>query len=390
MAKKLNKYDFEYKRTKDYLTCKICGERIHCDNFINHIHKEHNDIMTYQEYFEKFYCIPANNNYELTNVDDFLIILRDYYNSRFDRYEKTTVENIQKHFDKALKDNKGHIQSFYFRFYQRHTAICQYLKLKSTNRSRSKRAELDALGVPHNDTKPLITNMSRHKCPICQQEQYASHYFKHIVTVHKMSKHNCLVKYFNIPDDTDTEDLTFTMLLGMQKELQQSQYFNYKDLYINIVQKCPNAIELKQNYDYDIIRVLKALNIPIKTQSTLNWQYDNNAILYAGYREDLKMSFRSTWEANIARILNNSNISFIYESKKFILPYNGDTLVYIPDFYLPDTDTYIEVKGFWRKNSKLKVQLFREQYPDKLLIIIDKPIYKQLQKEYQNQITKWE
>lgn len=234
---------------------------------------------------------------------------------------------------------------------------------------------MDVLGIPHNNTKLLITNMSRHKCPICQQEQYASHYFKHIVTIHKMSKHDCLLKYFNIPDDTDTEDFSFPMLLDMREELQKSQCLNYKDLYIDIIQKCPNAIELKQNYNYDIIRVLKALNISIKAQSTLAWQYNNSSNLYVGYRKDLKMSFRSTWEANIARILNNSNISFTYESKKFILPYNNDTLVYILDFYLPGSDTYIEVKGFW---CNQKAHLFREQYPNKFLLIIDQFIYKRL------------
>ena len=62
-------------------------------------------------------------------------------------------------------------------------------------------------------------------------------------------------------------------------------------------------------------------------------------------------------------------------------------MTYIPDFYLSDTDTYIEVKGYWRNH---KVQLFRQQYADKFLVVIDKPIYTLLKKEYMSKINTWE
>lgn len=385
---KIHPYDFEYKRTKEHLTCKLCQQRISCNDFLNHIHKEHSNEMTYQEYFEKFYCIPANNLYELPNIDYFLIILRDYYLYRHNKSEPVTVDNVKKHFETALKENNNNTNRFYFRFYQRHKLICQYLKLFGNNSHRLKRAEMDALGIPHNDTVKIIPmNMSRHQCPICKREQYASHFFKHIVTVHKMSKHDCLVKYFNIPDSADMENLSFTMLLNMQDELAKSKYNNFIDLYNDIVSQYNNVIDLKQEINYDIISILKALHIPLKTYSTLNWDCANNSNLYAGYRKDLNASFRSTWEANIARILNFENINYEFESHKFTLQNDKKTMTYIPDFYLPDTDTYIEVKGYWRN---YKVQLFRQQYPNKFLVIIDKPIYMILKKEYMSKIKMWE
>lgn len=384
---KIRPYDFEYKRTKEHLTCKLCQQRISCNDFLNHIRKEHSNEMTYQEYFEKFYCIPANNLYELPNIDYFLILIRDYYLRRHNKSELVTVENVKKHFERALKENNYSIISFYWRFYQRHYELCKYLNLQYKKHQRLKRAEMDALGIPHKDTKQLQPLMSRHQCPICGQEQYASHFFKHIVTVHKMSKHDCLVKYFNIPDSADTENLSFTMLLNMQKELNQSSYNNYVDLYNDIVNQYSNIIELKQEMKYDVIPILKALHIPLKTYSTLNWDCSNNSNLYVGYRKDLNASFRSTWEANIARILNLENIKYEFESYKFTLQDGKKTMTYIPDFYLPDTDTYIEVKGYWRN---YKVQLFRQQYPNKFLVIIDKPIYTLLKKEYMSKIKMWE
>lgn len=50
---------------------------------------------------------------------------------------------------------------------------------------------------------------------------------------------------------------------------------------------------------------------------------------------------RSTWEIKYAQYLDSNNIKWLYESKTFDL---GNT-TYTPDFYLPETDEYIEIKG---------------------------------------------
>jgi hypothetical protein len=103
------------------------------------------------------------------------------------------------------------------------------------------------------------------------------------------------------------------------------------------------------------------------------------------FRNDLKSHFRSTWEANIARILNYLNIDWSYEKDSF---YMG-TGVYIPDFWLPD-QILLEIKGFWDTASVNKVFWFKSNVPDFKLYIIDADIYYDLSQMYKNKIADWE
>ena len=123
-----------------------------------------------------------------------------------------------------------------------------------------------------------------------------------------------------------------------------------------------------------------------------------------GYREDLKRGFRSSWEANIARILNYKNLGWQYEEKTFELKppkyYSKgvmrrtpeDTqgfMIYMPDFVLED-GTIIEVKGFWDNRSRTKVSQFMEQYPNEKYLVIDVDIYRCLALKYKDIISNWE
>ncbi len=75
--------------------------------------------------------------------------------------------------------------------------------------------------------------------------------------------------------------------------------------------------------------------------------------------------YKSRWEAYLAKLLSERNIEFIYEPKRFDL----GLITYLPDFYLPIYDLYVEVKGFMDKESKKRLDLFKEKYPDLNLIL---------------------
>lgn len=63
------------------------------------------------------------------------------------------------------------------------------------------------------------------------------------------------------------------------------------------------------------------------------------------------IDYRSSWEVSLAKYFTLNNIKFIYEGKSIETPYG----VYLPDFYLPETETFYEVKGYFRdENSKNK------------------------------------
>lgn len=118
-----------------------------------------------------------------------------------------------------------------------------------------------------------------------------------------------------------------------------------------------------------------------------------------GYREDLDHAFRSTWEANIARLLNYKNITWKYEpyfvnlKPPAYMNLDNNNLAnminYLPDFELED-GTIIEVKGFWDSRSKLNVSQFMEQHPDAKYLVIDSDMYRCIDRKYRQIIPNWE
>ena len=75
-----------------------------------------------------------------------------------------------------------------------------------------------------------------------------------------------------------------------------------------------------------------------------------------------KAGFRSNFELGVARSLANKRVPYEYESVK--LTYVPKPRTYTPDFYLPEQKMFIEVKGYFDKGDRVKMQLIREQYPD--------------------------
>ncbi|MEF3355817.1 HIRAN domain-containing protein [Paenibacillus sp. GYB006] len=125
---------------------------------------------------------------------------------------------------------------------------------------------------------------------------------------------------------------------------------------------------------------------------------NDSRVSNVGFRKDLGQVFLSTYEANVARILNFKNIEWDYEKKGFSLKSNTvkivndieiDTISYFPDFFL-NHNIIIEVKGFWDRHSIDKVSLFNQQILDYELYIIDSDMLLSLEKMYKNIIPNWE
>jgi len=72
--------------------------------------------------------------------------------------------------------------------------------------------------------------------------------------------------------------------------------------------------------------------------------------------------FRSSWEANFAKWCDLSGIKWEYEPKAFELIIKNKETTYTPDFYLPEFDLWIEIKGWWRRNGKNKFNWFKKNY----------------------------
>lgn len=110
-----------------------------------------------------------------------------------------------------------------------------------------------------------------------------------------------------------------------------------------------------------------------------------------GTRKDLSdQYFRSTWEANYARILTLLNIDYDFEIESFYIELSNKTSTYTPDFYLPSKNKYIEIKGVWIDDVKEKFDASKEQYPDIKIEVIDGKKYKRLEKMFKHRIEHWE
>jgi hypothetical protein len=123
------------------------------------------------------------------------------------------------------------------------------------------------------------------------------------------------------------------------------------------------------------------------------------------YYEDLNYTLRSSWEANMARILNYLGLKWEYEKTTLVLSGKNEKepIFYIPDFFLENNDI-IEIKGFWDKYSLEKVhgckhknfiyppniKNLNQEFIDSHYYIIDFDMFHTLEKLYAPLIPNWE
>lgn len=119
----------------------------------------------------------------------------------------------------------------------------------------------------------------------------------------------------------------------------------------------------------------------------------------AGKRPDLNgVYFRSSWEANYARYLNlliagGAIRSWTFESETFTFPIKRGNTFYTPDFVvvLPDGNKeYHEVKGYMDDVSRVKIARFKKYNPDLTFVLIDRPVYESIARQFKRTIPSWE
>lgn len=104
-----------------------------------------------------------------------------------------------------------------------------------------------------------------------------------------------------------------------------------------------------------------------------------------GFREDIGLYVRSSWEANFARTLIHEGKAFEYEPDSFTLQ---DGRVYTPDFKVDNI--FYEVKGWWTESARSKFDAFKEQFPSIEMKIIGPDEYNILKDKYSKLIIHWE
>ncbi len=84
---------------------------------------------------------------------------------------------------------------------------------------------------------------------------------------------------------------------------------------------------------------------------------------------DEEFIVRGTWELKVAEILNSNNILWIRKIYLNYIDNNQVVRTYTPDFYLPNYNRYLEIKGFFSDEDKIKLNLILEQKKIYLLLI---------------------
>jgi len=107
-----------------------------------------------------------------------------------------------------------------------------------------------------------------------------------------------------------------------------------------------------------------------------------------GIRKDLKHYVRSTWEANICRLLKYFKINYEFEPRTFY--FKKEDKSYTPDIYIKKQGYFIEIIAFDFDKHEEKLSLLKKYYPEYKVFRIYPKLYRWLQRRYYKTILHWE
>lgn len=105
-------------------------------------------------------------------------------------------------------------------------------------------------------------------------------------------------------------------------------------------------------------------NLPIQPRQYTT-SFSTRSLIYTS-PHGRRCTFRSSWEIEFAKKLDQDGIDWAYESHSFLLSDGG---YFIPDFWVPDWNVFIEIKGYMREDAAVKLAMFRREYPDRPIIL---------------------
>ncbi len=83
-----------------------------------------------------------------------------------------------------------------------------------------------------------------------------------------------------------------------------------------------------------------------------------------------KIWMRSSYEIAFARWLDGKNLTWDYEPKRFYLK----DRTYMPDFWIKEWNSWIEIKGWFHERHQETIRQFREYNSDENLLVLTRPL----------------
>lgn len=87
-------------------------------------------------------------------------------------------------------------------------------------------------------------------------------------------------------------------------------------------------------------------------------------------KDKTKVWMRSSYEIAFAKWLDKKKLTWEYELKRFYLK----DRTYVPDFWIEEWKSWIEIKGWFHKRHQETVRQFREYNPNENLLVLTKPL----------------
>ena len=200
-----------------------------------------------------------------------------------------------------------------------------------------------------------------YECPICQKQYKRRGILSHIWRTHGDGRtHNSNIGYIK---GTRT-----AWNKGLTKETDSRVKKNADAVSVTIKDLVKNGLWVPNKMGPDAIKQLSIRQSIKNSGGKCKWyEVDNQKV-------------QGTWERDLALLMSHLNIKWEkLKCNKDVIIYfmDGKEHSYTPDFYLPDHDLYMEVKGYWWGDDKRKMELVFNQNPDfaKKCIVIKKQAF---------------
>jgi hypothetical protein len=97
--------------------------------------------------------------------------------------------------------------------------------------------------------------------------------------------------------------------------------------------------------------------------------YSGRSRYHGGWYNNIWMD--SSWELMFAKKLDEDNIEWTRDNSKYFeySDLGGKCKKYYPDFYIPEKDLYVEIKGYWTPAIRHKIEQVRKNHNINLTVL---------------------